>query len=351
MKIVPVILSGGAGTRLWPESRKSFPKPFMAMPDGETLIEKTLSRARLLADGGPIITVTNQDYHQLTRDAYENAEAHSNRHIFLLEPEARNTAPAITMAAAWASEALGEDVCLVILPSDHLIAEVDKFRAATNKAAELAAAGHLVTYGIKPTRPETGYGYIKSAAPLLSGYAVDSFVEKPDLETAEGYVASGNYLWNSGMFCFTPGSFLKAADEIATELLAGARACLAATDCSDDTITFDRGSFGELQAISVDYAIFERASNVGVVAGDFDWNDVGSWQAISDLAASNAGGAEQDTVLVDSENVYVRKSDRLVALVGVSNLVVVDTADALLICDRSKTQQVKDVVEKLKEGR
>ncbi|MFK7956156.1 MAG: mannose-1-phosphate guanylyltransferase/mannose-6-phosphate isomerase [Lysobacterales bacterium] len=347
MKVVPIILSGGAGTRLWPESRKSFPKPFMAMPDGETLIGKTLRRAEALADGGPIITVTNAAYGALTREAYSNSSKDHNRHIFLLEPEARNTAPAIATAAAWAGTHLGGQVCLVILPSDHLINDQAGFVQAAQISAELASKGLLVTFGINPTRPETGYGYIKAGAGIGQGFEVEQFVEKPDLATAERYLASGQYSWNSGMFAFTPNGFQKATSAVAPQLQAGVDHCLNGSTSVNDEVRLDLHTFRQLPAISVDYAVFEKSDLVAVVNGDFDWNDVGSWQAISELNSGAGNHSQGDAIFVNCEDVYVRNPQRLVAAIGVQNLVVVDTPDALLISAKPQSQDVKTVVNQL----
>ncbi|MGA9422011.1 MAG: sugar phosphate nucleotidyltransferase, partial [Rhodanobacteraceae bacterium] len=226
--LVPVILSGGAGTRLWPVSRSAHPKPFMRLGDGETLLGNTLERALAVSGGSPVLTVTAQDLYFLTRDEYaSHPRADPDMLPFLLEPVARNTAPAVLLAALHAAEHYGADVCLLVLPADHLIRDLEAFAADVRRAQALAADGWLVTFGIRATTAETGFGYIRVGAPIAGNGAheVGAFVEKPDRNTAEGYVASGKYLWNSGVFCFSARSLLDAAARVCPDVLAAARAC------------------------------------------------------------------------------------------------------------------------------
>ena len=352
--LVPVILSGGAGTRLWPVSRQAYPKPFMALADGETLLAKTLLRAlRVATPAAPVLTVTGRDYYVLTRDAYAaRAETAGRALPFLLEPVGRNTAPAVLAAALLVQARHGDAATLLVLPADHLIRDLDGFAAAVGQARALAAAGHLVTFGIHPTQPETGFGYIRRGDPLGGGgFAVRAFVEKPDLERAQAYVDSGEYYWNSGMFCFGAGALLAAAAEHAPDLLAGARACLAAlADDGRTTLELPVEAFAALPDISIDYAIMEKAGRVAVVPGSFDWSDIGSWKAISEMDTPDAAGnrLRGAAYVVDAENCYVDAGKRLVAAVGVRDLVIVDTGDAVLVSDREHAQQVKRVVEQLR---
>lgn len=353
--LIPVILSGGAGTRLWPVSRQAYPKPFMALADGETLLDKTLLRAlRVSGPGAPILTVTGRDYYFLTRDAYARHPAAGARDLpFLLEPVGRNTAPAVLAAALCLLRSHGDDATLLVLPADHLIRDLDAFARAVEQAQALSAAGHLVTFGIPPTHPETGYGYIRRGAPLGDGYVVDAFVEKPDSATAAGYLADGLHYWNSGMFCFTARALVDAAREVAPALLDGVEACMAKLDPGTQPTELPVEAFSALPDISIDYAIMEKASRRAVVPGSFDWSDIGSWKAVSELDEADASGnrVRGNAIVIDSEDCYVQSERRMVAVVGVKDLVIVDTDDAVLVSDRDHAQQVKRVVEQLRADR
>ncbi|MEO5623040.1 MAG: mannose-1-phosphate guanylyltransferase/mannose-6-phosphate isomerase [Dokdonella sp.] len=355
--LVPVILSGGAGTRLWPVSRSAYPKPFMRMGDGESLLKKTLDRALRLADGGQVLTVTGRDYYFLTRDEYaQHASADLDKLPFLLEPGGRNTAPAVVLAALHARDHVGADAVLMILPADHLIRDLDAFVADAMRAAALANDGWLVTFGIRPTHPETGFGYIRmgdsikmDAADSL-GRQVGAFVEKPDMQTAESYVASGDYVWNSGMFCFRADALLDVAANVCPDVLAAAQACHDQALNHESPIEFAREAFLAQPDISIDYAIMERAPKVAVVPALFDWSDIGSWKAMSDLDEADDDGnrVHGQAILVESENCYIQSGTRMVAAVGVKDLVIVDTGDAVLVSHRERAQQVKLVVERLR---
>jgi len=357
--LVPVILSGGTGTRLWPVSRSAYPKPFMRMGDGESLLHKTLERALRVAYDGHVLTVTGRDYYFLTRDEYaHHSTADLDKLPFLLEPAGRNTAPAALLAALHARERYGADAILMILPADHLIRDTDAFVADVARAAALAEDGWLVTFGIRPTHPETGFGYIRMGDAIAStsggksaGNTVSAFVEKPSRETAESYVASGNYVWNSGMFCFRADTLLDVAANVCPDVLEAARACHAGAVSHESPIEFARAAFLAQPDISIDYAIMERAPRVAVVPATFDWSDIGSWKAMSDLEAeADAAGnrVRGQAIIVESENCYIQSDARMVAVVGVKDLVIVDTGDAVLVADRDRAQQVKLVVERLR---
>ena len=390
--LLPVILSGGAGTRLWPVSRSAYPKPFMRMGDGESLLKKTLDRALRLADGGQVLTVTGRDYYFLTRDEYaRQAGADLDKLPFLLEPVARNTAPAVLLAALHARDHVGADTVLLILPADHLIRDLDAFADDATRATVLANDGWLVTFGIRPTHPETGFGYIRMGdaikaeavrvfpasrkgtsfgasgpvghlpaqgegkrpadASASTGRQVSAFVEKPDMQVAESYVASGDYVWNSGMFCFRADALLDVAARVCPDVLATAQACHEQALNHDSPIEFPREAFLAQPDISIDYAIMERAPRVAVVPATFDWSDIGSWKAMSDLDAADGDGnrVRGQAILVESENCYIQSGTRMVAAVGVKDLVIVDTGDAVLVSHREHAQQVKLVVERLRE--
>jgi mannose-1-phosphate guanylyltransferase/mannose-6-phosphate isomerase len=351
-----VILSGGAGTRLWPVSRRAYPKPFIRFADGETLLGKTLARALAVSEAhAPVVTVTGRDYVFITRDEYaRQAPDAGARQRYLLEPAGRNTAPAVVLAALHVAETVGPDAVLLVLPADHLIANVAEFGAAVAKARALAEAGYLVTFGVVPTRPETGYGYIQSGASLgTDGHEVARFVEKPDIDTARAYLASGEYAWNSGMFCFGAGTLLAAAAATCPDVLAAARAVHEATARGGDTLDYPKDAFLAMPDISIDYAIMERATKRAVVPARFDWSDIGSWNAISDQRGADAAGNRTvgDAVMINSRDCYVQAETRTVAAVGVSDLTIVETADAVLVSHRDSAQDVKRVVDSLRQRR
>ncbi len=355
--LIPVILSGGAGTRLWPVSRSAYPKPFMRMADGESLLYKTLDRALRLADGGRVLTVTGRDYYFLTRDAYaQHAGANLDHLPFLLEPAGRNTAPAIVLAALYICEHIGKDATLLVLPADHLIADADAFVADARRAQELAQDGRLVTFGIRPTQPETGFGYIRMGAPIAhsDGRQIAAFVEKPDRGTAQAYLDSGDYVWNSGMFCFRADALIAAAEQTCSDVLAAARTCYASAVSAESPVEFSREAFLAMPDISIDYAVMERAENCAVVPATFDWSDIGSWKTVSELEAGSEPDAAGNRVvgsaiIIESRNCYIQGDKRVVAAVGVDDLIIIDTGDAVLVADRERAQQVKQVVEQLRE--
>ncbi|NJR44203.1 mannose-1-phosphate guanylyltransferase/mannose-6-phosphate isomerase [bacterium] len=351
--LLPVIMSGGAGTRLWPVSRRTFPKPFMRLPDGQSLLEKTYLRALSVNEDGAVLTVTNRDHYFLSKDVARAHMPDSHAH-YLLEPVGRNTAPALLLAALYAVSRFGRDTVLLALPADHLIADLVSFKSAVQRARTLAERKYLVTFGIEPTHPETGYGYIEQGEDIESiGALIDRFVEKPDLAHAQSYLASGRFLWNSGMFCLRADALLEVAQQVAPELLAECEACMAASgpiDPSLNMLALDKASLSAVRDISFDYAIMEHANRRAMVRAGFDWNDIGSWKSISELGARDAAGnsVSGPAVLIDSERCYVQSEGRVVAAVGVSDLVIVDAGDAVLVTHRDKAQSVKAVVEYLR---
>lgn len=354
--LIPVILSGGAGSRLWPVSREAHPKPFMCLMGDESLLQNTLHRAMALEGVERVMTITNREYFFQTRDEYDAITTPGQCQFdFVLEPCGRNTAPAIIMAAMALRQSCGDDAMMLILAADHVIEDQAGFNAAVQQARTLAAQGHLVTFGIRPDRPETGYGYIAQGAAIGSGagdasYQVDAFVEKPDLETAQAYLDAGNYLWNSGMFCFQVKSLLEAMQGHAPEVFEQARVCWEASRVEEQPLEVDADTFAMMPNISIDYAVMEKADSVAVVACSFDWNDVGSWDAVSDLLEGDSAGNRMigEAMLLESRNCYVHSEDRLVAVLGVQDLVIVDTPDALLVVDKARAQGVKQIVESLK---
>lgn len=345
--LIPIILSGGAGTRLWPVSREAHPKPFMRIGGGKSLLAQTCDRAEAVSSQCAPLIVTNRDYHLRTQDELSK---HPLKPSYLLEPEGRNTAPAILLAAMWAIRQ-SEDACLLVMPADHLITDTESFKKAAEHAETLARDGFLVLFGIRPTAPETGYGYIEISDKVSQhGHAVQRFVEKPDAATALNYLAQGNYVWNSGIFCFKASAILDALGAYQPELLEAATAVWNASQTDSDKIQL-HDSFAKLEDISIDYAVMEKAKNIAVIPGDFGWSDVGAWSAVADAIPSDEQGNKNNNckpILIDSRNTYVDSKDRLVALIGLDNVLVIDTPDALLVADRSRSQEVRQVVNQLK---
>ncbi len=355
--VVPVILSGGAGTRLWPLSRETAPKPFMPLPDGETLLAKTAHRATSLAGVTGLVTVTNRDYYFRTKDVYAGLGANEPRDaIYLLEPFGRNTAPAVALAAMLVQARYGADAVMLVLAADHLIRDERSFGAAVASAARLAREGRLVTFGITPTHPETGYGYIECGKAIAdSAFAATRYVEKPPLAQARDYIAAGNYVWNSGMFAFTAASILASFARHAPTVLEALRPVwqTLAAKSGDSVLEIDAATFAAAPDISIDFAVMEHAAAAGqvaVVRGDFDWSDVGSWQAISELSGADDHGNRGSgvRVAIDTRGTFVHSEDRVVATIGVENLVIVDTRDAVLVAHKDQLQRVKEVVAELK---
>ena len=359
--LIPVILSGGAGTRLWPVSREGHPKPFIELADGETLLHKTYRRAASILDAveeapREILTVTNRDHYFLSKDEFARTGLEGRyRSTYLLEPVGRNTAAAVALAAHAVAERYGPEALLLILPADHLIQDEAAFRRAVVDAAQLARQRRLVTFGIVPDRPETGYGYIEAGEALGPGRTVVRFVEKPSLERAEAYLAAGNFYWNAGMFCFQAGFLLEQMARHAPEVAEAAALCWENTrgrmTPQTSMIELDAERFAGIPEISIDYALMERSDAVAVVPAEFGWSDIGSWCALSALVPADAAGnrAKGQALFLDSRDTYVHSEDRLVAALGVEGLVIVDTPDALLVTHRDKAQDVKKVVAQLKE--
>lgn len=363
MHIIPTILCGGAGSRLWPVSREHHPKPFIRLHDGQSLLQKAFIRGALLPDVAEILTVSNRELYFQTQDEYKEVNSSSVPTSYILEPYGKNTAAAIALAAVYVAQSYGDNAIMIVLAADHIITDQDAFQKSVKTAIELVNQGKLVTFGIQPHTPETGYGYIKTEA---DSYAVSCFVEKPSREIAQAYIDSGSYLWNSGLFCFSAGNVIQHMEYYCPDIIQAARQCLQAsviqTAPRTKQIQLDMDTFSHIPENSFDYAVMEPAStsylhqqtqsSLAVVPCDMGWNDIGSWNAFGNLSTPDAQGnrVDGDALMYDSTNCYIQSRHRLVGAVGVKDLIVVDTPDALLVANKSHAQDVKHVYAALKAG-
>lgn len=344
----PVILAGGNGSRLWPLSRQSYPKQFLAL-DGQdqgTMFQRTLARLQGLEHSQPMV-VSNQNHRFIVAEQLRVAEMGSRR--IILEPLARNTAPAITLAALDAC-ATGEDPILLVLAADHHIHNEEAFRTAIQVAQVHAEAGRLVTFGITPTHAETGFGYIQCGAAIdQGGFAIAAFKEKPSQDMAEQYLASGTYLWNSGMFMFRASVFLAEMQQFRPEMLDACRVALEQAEVDSHFLHIPAQQFALCDDESVDYAVMEQTAAGLVVPLDAGWNDLGSWAAIWDVGPHDAdkNRLEGDVMAFNTRNCLVQSHHRLVATIGLEDLIVIETKDAVLVANKHDSQQVKDVVKRL----
>jgi mannose-1-phosphate guanylyltransferase/mannose-6-phosphate isomerase len=348
ISIVPVLLSGGFGTRLWPASRRRQPKQLLPLLEEHTMFRATLDRAGRLSGSAEPIVVCNADH--LVGIQQELLAADHGETTIVLEPAGRNTAPAVAAAALELTQQ--GDCLLLVLPADHVIRNEDAFIEAVATAAEVAAEGRLLTFGIAPTHPETGFGYIQFGDPIENGVReVAAFREKPDRRTAEEYLASGRYLWNSGMFLFAASRFLEELDEHRPEIVSAVRQAHAAATRDDHVIALERTAFEACPSDSIDYAVMENTDRAAVLPLHAGWNDVGSWSSLWDLGEHDEDGNVfiGDVESVDVAKSYVRSGSRLVGLVGVDDVVVVETPDAVLVAGRDRAQDVKLLVEQLQK--
>jgi mannose-1-phosphate guanylyltransferase/mannose-6-phosphate isomerase len=347
--LIPLILSGGSGTRLWPVSRKNLPKQFLELAGNGTLFQQTIARTRQLPDVATPIVVASEDHRFLAADQLLDAGIKDS--TIVLEPLARNTAPAIALGALQALQR-DPDAVLLVLPADHLIGDTAAFVDAVKQARPLAAQGWLVTFGIRPDRPETGFGYIRRADAIDDhGFSVGQFVEKPDLAKAESYLADGGYDWNSGMFLFKAARYLEELAEHAPAMLAAVREAHANATVDLDFVRIDHDAFSRVPDDSIDYAVMEKTQRAAVIPVSCAWSDIGSWSALWLTGDKDADGnlREGDTMAVATRNSLLRSHDRhLLATVGVDDLIVVTTPDATLVAHRDAAQDVKKIVEQLK---
>jgi mannose-1-phosphate guanylyltransferase/mannose-6-phosphate isomerase len=348
--LIPVILSGGSGTRLWPLSRELYPKQLLPLVGAATMLQDTVARLAGLDVAGPIV-VCNEHHRFIVAEQLRQRAVHPT--AIVLEPVGRNTAPAVAIAAlvAIAGRPQAEDPLLLVMPADHLLADVAAFHAALAHGRVAAAAGKLVTFGVVPSKPETGYGYIRRGAGTGVALPIAEFVEKPSPSRAAEYVASGEYLWNSGMFMFGARRYLAELAAFAPEMLAACRAALDGARGDLDFTRLSAAEFGRCPSDSIDYAVMEKTRDAVVVPLDAGWSDVGSWSALYESLPADADGnvTRGDVVTEDSSGCYLYSTDRLVATVGLRDHVVVETKDAVLVAPRARVQDVKNLVARLKK--
>jgi len=344
----PIILSGGSGTRLWPLSRPLYPKQFIALHTDKTLFQETAIRLKKIGLDAPSV-VCNEEHRFIVAENMRMID-HDVQDI-ILEPVGRNTAPAIATAALSALKN-DADAILLVLPADHVIENLDAFGSAVQTAKELAEKGHLVTFGIKPTEAHTGYGYIESGDEIGHGsYKIAAFKEKPDEKTAQEFLESGKYLWNSGMFCFKASAFIEELEQHHTEIVAHAKAALDNSEKDLDFIRLESKSFEKCEDISIDYAVMEKTENGAMVSLDANWNDVGSWDAVWEVSEKNEDNnvCIGDVITKKTKNCFIRGRHKLVCTLGLEDTIVVDTQDALLVASKEHVQEVKDIVADLKK--
>lgn len=345
MKLLPVVLCGGSGSRLWPLSREQDPKPFIRLNGDVSLIQEAYKKASLVGNIGKILTATNKDLVFRAKKDFEELGL-SFEGNYILESEVKNTTPAITLSALYAQAQYGDDVCLLILAADHKIVGDDLFVEAVNRAVELATDDKIVAFGIQPTKPETGYGYIH-----YDGNVVKKFVEKPNEEVARAYVDSGEYLWNAGMFCFKPGVYLSELQKYRSQTFELCQEIYNTIIASGEQLSVQADIFAKLVDESVDYAVMENSDKVAVVPCQFTWSDVGSWDSLADTFTQKDSDnflIGEEHIIYNSKNCLFFSKDKLIAGIGLNDLIVVDTDDALLVAHRGQSQEVKKVFNELK---
>ena len=349
-RIHPVVMAGGSGTRLWPLSRQAYPKQLLPLAGEASMLQETLTRVATASFAEPIL-ICNQDHRFIIAEQMREAGIEGGQ--IVLEPVGRNTAPAAA-AGALIAQKTDPDALILLMASDHVIRNVDGFRAAVELAAKAAASGKLVTFGIKPDRPETGYGYIRAGAPLpgcAGCFAVERFVEKPDLKTAESYLAEGGYAWNSGMFLFSAKAYLTELRRLEPAMLAAVTEAVEKGASDLDFLRLDPKAFAGSPSQSIDYAVMEKTTLAATCPIDVGWSDVGSWAALWDIGERDPAGnvVRGDVVTFDATNSYVRSEGPLTAVIGIDHAVVVATDDCVLVAAKDRVQDVKGVVDRLKQ--
>jgi mannose-1-phosphate guanylyltransferase / mannose-6-phosphate isomerase len=377
-KILPVILSGGSGTRLWPLSRELYPKQLLPLTCDKTMIQDTILRLEGIADLGPPLVICNESHRFMVAEQLRLINTKAS--AVVLEPCGRNTAPAVAIAALHAMKNGGDPV-LLVLPADHVIRDAPAFCDAVLKGAGLAEKGNLITFGIVPDKPETGYGYIKKGKqiriqveakvkgkdpkqiqvearvkgkdPLITAFKVDRFEEKPDLPAAREFVSSGEYLWNSGMFMFRASRFLEELKRFSPDILTACRKSLKGAVQDLDFTRLDPGAFADCRSDSIDYAVMEKTGSAVVIPLDAGWNDIGSWSALWEVLEKDSEGnaVSGDVIIHEVSDSFIYAGSRLVSAIGLKDHIIIETADAVLVTDKSRAQKVKKIVEHLKAGK
>ncbi|MCI5071656.1 mannose-1-phosphate guanylyltransferase/mannose-6-phosphate isomerase [bacterium] len=354
-KIYPVILCGGSGTRLWPVSREDLPKQFINFFSDKSLLQETLELTSNREIYAPPIIISNQRFEHLLK-----SQIHAiglDYTAIILEPEAKNTAPAIALAAQSLMDK-DSDACMFVMPSDHKIIQKELFNQTVLEGVSYAQKDQLVTMGIEPKSPHTGYGYIECGEQCSEtdhGFKIKNFKEKPSLETAEEFLKTNNYVWNSGMFMFTPNSYIKELAQFHPDIVENSKQAMDKAKQDNKVIHPEQNSFSQCTSISIDYAVMENTSDAIVIKAAFDWSDVGEWNAISDLSTARAdedGNIKNNNNVFteDTKNTYVHGHDRLIAVIGLEESIVIDTKDALLVATKSQAQKVKSIAEQLKQS-
>ncbi len=349
-----VVLSGGAGSRLWPVSSNTCPKPFITTADGLSLIQKVYLRASNISSVDSIITVANRDFVSQIKDEYSKIDSLAKRPVrshFILEPFAKNTAAAIAASALQVSKLYGLDEMMLILPADHLVSDQKAFEEAVVQAQYLAKGGKLVTFGIKPEYPETGYGYIE-----FSGNKVERFVEKPTQDLAQAYIEKGNFLWNSGIFCFTARSILQEMQKHCLHILDNVQRSMGlsilAKNADSSQIELDSLAFSSVSEESIDYALMEKSDQIAVVPCDIGWRDIGTWEALSKLSPADADGnrVKGNATLHNVSDCYIESNGQLVGVVGVKNLAIISTKNGFLVTDKQNSEKVRNIYAQLQDN-
>ena len=347
--LIPVLLAGGVGSRLWPLSRESYPKQFLALQDNNTLLQNTIKRLHGLENLAAPITVCNEEHRFLVAEQLRQLNIHDSK--IILEPEGKNTAPAVALAAMQIAKS-NPEALMMVLPADHVIKDDALFRETLTQGVHSAKQGQLVTFGIVPNAAETGYGYIKRGQPMGSNnaFSIAQFIEKPEQEIAQRYIEEPGYYWNSGMFLFTAERYLQELQKFAPDIFEACQLAMGHITADLDFVRVDTAAFAKCRADSIDYAIMEKTDSAVVLPLDAEWDDVGSWSALWNTGDQDENGnvMQGDVTAIDVENCYLHSDSRMIATIGLKEHVVIETSDAVLVAPRDRVQDIKQLVNQLK---